>query len=65
VSTRVLGTDPRYALRGSTFGIAAVDPYDGRLLQTDYLPGHQPAYAALVSNFFALRRPPAFSSRLI
>lgn len=54
VSARVLGADPRYALRGPTFGIAAVDPYDGRLLQTDYLPGHQPVYAAIVSNFFAL-----------
>ena len=54
LTARVLGTDPRHALRGPNFGLAAVDPYDGRLVQTDYLPGHQPAYAAIVSQFFGL-----------
>ena len=54
VSTRVLGHDFRHALRGPTFGLATVDPYDGRLLQTDYLPGRQPPYPAIVTNLFAL-----------
>ena len=54
LGARVLGTDVRHVLRGPTFGLAAVDPYDGRLLQTDFLPGHQPASSALVANFFGL-----------
>jgi uncharacterized iron-regulated membrane protein len=54
LSARVLGTDPRYVLRAPTFGFATVDPYDGRLLQTDFLPGHQPVASAIVANFFGL-----------
>ncbi len=54
LSARVLGTDVRYVLRGPTFGLAAVDPYDGRLLQTDFLPGHSTGASAVVANLFGL-----------
>ncbi len=54
LGARVLGTDVRHVLRAPTFGLATVDPYDGRLLQTDFLPGHQPVASAVVANFFGL-----------
>lgn len=51
---RVEGSDPRYAMRGPTFGFAAADPYTGKLLDTRYLPGRQTGWAAIVTSFFAL-----------
>lgn len=54
VSARVQGHDPRYAMRGPTFGLASIDPYTGRFLETNYLPGHQQGWAALITSFFTL-----------
>lgn len=54
VTARVQGYDSRYAMRGPTFGLAAVDPYSGELIQTDYLPGHTSGWHAVISAFFAL-----------
>lgn len=54
VSARVQGYDPRYAMRGPTFGLAGIDPYTGRLVETNYLPGYQQGWAAVITSFFAL-----------
>lgn len=51
---RVGGTDPRHGLRGPTLGYAGVNPYNGRIGFSDYLPGHQDASAAAITSFFAL-----------
>lgn len=51
---RVGGTDPRHGLRAPTLGYAGVDPYDGRIVMADYLPGHQDVWAATITSFFAL-----------
>ena len=54
VSARLQGHDPRYAMRGPTFGLASIDPYSGRLLDTSYLPGHQQGWPAVITSFFTL-----------
>ena len=54
VSARVQGHDARYAMRGPTFGLASIDPYTGRFLETNYLPGHQEGWAAVITSFFTL-----------
>ncbi len=51
---RVRGTDPRYGLRSPTAGIVSVDPYSGRLVGTDYMPGMQDGWSAAITSFFAL-----------
>lgn len=51
---RVAGHDDRYPMRGATNGFAMVDPMSGKILSTDYLPGHQSAGFAALTAFFAL-----------
>ncbi len=51
---RIWGKDPRYGLRGATFGIASVDPYDGTITGRDYMPGQQDGWGATITSFFAL-----------
>ena len=51
---RVSGHDARYPMRGATGGFAMVDPVSGKILSSDYLPGHQPAGLAVLTAFFAL-----------
>lgn len=48
------GSDPRYGLRGATFGLGDVDPYSGKITEADYLPGLQDGWFATVTSFFAL-----------
>ena len=54
VVARVQGYDPRFAMRGPTFGIVGVNPHSGEFVQTDYLPGHQSGWSAAISSFFSL-----------
>lgn len=49
---RVWGQDQRYMVRGS--GFAVLSPVSGDVVDTEYLPGHQSAWAATTSTFFAL-----------
>lgn len=49
---RVSGQDPRYMARGS--GFAVLSPVTGSVVSTDYLPGRQGDWSAIVSTFFAL-----------
>lgn len=51
-AVRVWGKDERYLMRGK--GFAVVSPITGAVLNTDYMPGHQGAYGAVVATFFAL-----------
>ncbi|WP_153116874.1 PepSY-associated TM helix domain-containing protein [Rhodocyclus tenuis] len=51
---RVWGHDPQAISPRAPGGFAVVDPYGGRLLSTDYLPGKQDAASTTVSSFFAL-----------
>ncbi|WP_086639926.1 PepSY domain-containing protein [Acetobacter okinawensis] len=51
---RVAGHDARYPMRGATNGFAMVDPASGKILSTDYLPGHQSRGLAVLTAFFAL-----------
>lgn len=51
---RITGHDERYPTRGAANGFAMVDPFSGKVLSTDYLPGHQSAGFAVLSAFFAL-----------
>ncbi len=50
----VWGTDREFGMRGPVDTPVRVDPYDGNLLGTDYLPGHRTAAAATVSVLFSL-----------
>lgn len=54
ISLMVWGADPRRALRGPTSSPLTVDPYDGKILQADYLPGRQDGWNSAVTGFFAL-----------
>ncbi len=54
VSARLQGNDPRFAMRGPTFGLASIDPHSGRFLDTSYLPGHQQGWPAVITSFFTL-----------
>ncbi|MFT8736322.1 MAG: PepSY-associated TM helix domain-containing protein [Zymomonas mobilis] len=51
---RIAGHDPRYRMRGSTSGFAEIDPYSGKIISSDYLPGHQSTSFAILTTFFAL-----------
>ncbi len=54
VGLRIEGFAPRYGLRGPTFGVALADPYTGRIVSGDYLPGHQNGWFKALTSFFAL-----------
>ncbi|TLM77046.1 PepSY-associated TM helix domain-containing protein [Microbulbifer harenosus] len=54
VEMRVAGSNPRYGMRGATFGFAGVDAYTGDLTMTGYMPGEQDGWFATVTSFFAL-----------
>lgn len=51
---RIRGSDPRYGLRGATYGLGDVDTVTGEIVKSDYLPGVQNGWFATVSSFFAL-----------
>lgn len=54
IKLRISGTDHRYGLRAPTFGFAEVDPYSGKIISADYMPGKQDGWYATVTSFFAL-----------
>ena len=54
IQVQVMGTDPRYGLRGPSSGIAGVDPYSGAIISTVRLPGHQDKWRATEANIHAL-----------
>ena len=51
---RVAGHDTRFVMRGPNAGFAVMDPASGRILSTDYLPGHQSGGFATITSFFSL-----------
>lgn len=51
---RISGRDPRFGLRGPTFGMVEADPVTGSLTDTTYMPGLQDAWGATITSFFAL-----------
>lgn len=51
---RIRGSDPRYGLRGATYGLGDVNTVTGEIVKSDYLPGVQNGWFATVSSFFAL-----------
>lgn len=51
---RVMGGDPRYALRAPTYGVVMVDPVTGKIKEKDYMPALQDNWSATVTSFFAL-----------
>ncbi|HMN82756.1 MAG TPA: PepSY-associated TM helix domain-containing protein [Burkholderiaceae bacterium] len=51
---RVWGRDSTGITRSAAGGFAVLDPYSGRIVSTDYLPGHQPPANATVTSFFTL-----------
>lgn len=51
---RVWGKDPQAVSPRATGGFAALDPYSGKLLSTDYLSGQQSTPNLFISSFFAL-----------
>ena len=51
-TARISGNDPRYLVRNHGFVILAAPT--GTVLGTEYLPGHQGNWSAVVSAFFAL-----------
>jgi len=50
----IQGSDPRYGLRGATFGLGEIDTVTGDIVESDYLPGLQGGWYATVTSFFAL-----------
>jgi uncharacterized iron-regulated membrane protein len=54
VHGHVRGSDPRYGLRGATFGLGEIDTRTGEITESDYLPGVQSGTFATVTSFFAL-----------
>lgn len=53
-TVRVWGHDPTAHSPRFVGGFVAVDPYSGKILSADYLPGRQNAAFATVGSFFAL-----------
>ncbi|MGY0789192.1 PepSY-associated TM helix domain-containing protein [Azospirillum argentinense] len=51
-TVRVWGHDPRYLVRRE--GFVLMGAVDGRIIDTEYMPGHQNGWSATVSAFFAL-----------
>lgn len=48
------GSDPRYHANRPREGLLGIDPYNGKVISTDYMPGQQGIWYATVSSFFAL-----------
>ena len=53
-AVRVWGKDAAAVSPRARGGFAVVDPYSGKLITSDFLPGHQNTPNLLVSSFFAL-----------
>ncbi|MFT3665967.1 PepSY-associated TM helix domain-containing protein [Piscinibacter sp.] len=53
-TVRVWGKNPEAVSPRALGGFAAIDPYSGKLLATDFLPGAQDTPALFISSFFAL-----------
>lgn len=53
-TVRVWGNDAQGIARSTRGGFLAMDPYTGKVLSTDYLPGHQSALGNTITSFFAL-----------
>ncbi|ALG72587.1 peptidase [Azospirillum thiophilum] len=51
-TVRVWGHDPRYLVRRE--GFVLLGATDGRVIDTEYMPGHQGPWSSTVSAFFAL-----------
>ncbi|SEJ02196.1 PepSY domain-containing protein [Achromobacter sp. NFACC18-2] len=51
---RIWGKDPAAVSPRARGGFVAIDPYGGKVLNTDYLPGGQDAANLWISSFFAL-----------
>jgi len=51
---RVWGRDDGAVMPRARGGFAAIDPYTGKVLNTDYLPGAQSTANLFISSFFAL-----------
>ncbi|EHK67654.1 PepSY-associated TM helix domain-containing protein [Achromobacter arsenitoxydans] len=51
---RVWGKDPAAVSPRARGGFVAIDPYSGKVVNTDYLPGRQDAANLWISSFFAL-----------
>ena len=54
LALRITGRDPRYGARGAGGGFAGVDPYSGKLVSTEYMPGHQTWAQSVLTSFFVL-----------
>jgi uncharacterized iron-regulated membrane protein len=50
----ILGSDPRYGMRGPTYGLGEVDTRTGTITEADYLPGRQSGWFAAITSFFAV-----------
>lgn len=50
----IQGSDPRYGLRGPTYGLGEIDTVTGDIIESDYLPSVQGGWYATVTSFFAL-----------
>jgi uncharacterized iron-regulated membrane protein len=53
-TVRVWGVDPDDIARSTRGGFVALDPYSGKVQNTDLLPGHQSALSATLTSFFSL-----------
>lgn len=53
-TVRVWGHDPRAHSPRFVGGFVAVDPYSGKIMNADFLPGRQNVPNALIASFFAL-----------
>ncbi|HIV70377.1 MAG TPA: PepSY domain-containing protein [Candidatus Aquabacterium excrementipullorum] len=53
-TVRVWGMDPNDIARSPRGGFVALDPYTGKVQNTDLLPGHQSALSATLTSFFTL-----------
>jgi len=51
---RIAGHDPGHIMRGPNSGFTTMDPFTGRLLWRDYLPGYQSRSFAALTSFFSL-----------
>lgn len=53
-TVRVWGKDPAAVSPRAVGGFVAVDPYSGKIITTDFMPGQQSTPNLFVSSFFAL-----------
>ena len=53
-TVRIWGHDPHAHSPRFVGGFVALDPYSGKILNTDYMPGRQSFANALIASFFAL-----------